>query len=119
MQNYVNTRFNRGDISKCEKKVMQPKSEKNVRAYGLPKTHKHYKQLPKFRSITDTTNIPYYDILKFLSYLPNSLKEINMLSKTPYPLRKRSVKHQNNCLIKNIVLFDLGQNIQEWTKTNL
>ena len=42
-----------------------------------------------------------------------------MLSKTPYPLRKRSVKHQNNYLIKNIVLFDLGQNIQEWTKTNL
>ena len=53
---------------------MQPKSEKNVRAYGLPKTHKHYEQLPKFRSIIDTTNIPYYDILKFLSYLPNSLK---------------------------------------------
>ena len=35
---------------------MLSKSPQIACAHVLPKTHKHYERLPKFRSIIDTTN---------------------------------------------------------------
>ena len=40
VQNYLNTLFNRGEISNNEKKSMHPKFAQIGRAHGLPKTHK-------------------------------------------------------------------------------
>ena len=54
---------------------MRLKSGQIARAHGIPKTHKHYERLPKFRPITDTTNTPYCSISKFLSNLLNPLTE--------------------------------------------
>ena len=54
---------------------MEPKSAQIAQAHGLPKIHKHYKWLPKFRPIIDTINTPYYGISKFLSNLLNPLTE--------------------------------------------
>ena len=54
---------------------MQPKSAQIARVHGLPKTYKHYEQLPKFRPNIDTTNTPDYGISKFLSNLLNPLTE--------------------------------------------
>ena len=54
---------------------MESKSAQIAQAHGLPKNHKHYKWLPKFRPIIDTINTPYYGISKFLSNLLNPLTE--------------------------------------------
>ena len=54
---------------------MQLKSAQITQAHGLPKTHKYYERLPKFRPIIDTANIPYCGIPKFLSNLLNPLPE--------------------------------------------
>ena len=62
-------------LTNLTKKAKRPKSAQIARANGLPKTHKHYERLPKFRPIIDTTNTPYYGISKFLSNLLNPLTE--------------------------------------------
>ena len=52
------------EINKSDKKAKQPKSAQVARAHDLPKTHKHYERLPKFRPVVNTINTPYYDISK-------------------------------------------------------
>ena len=54
---------------------MQPKFLQIARAHALPKTHKPFEHLPKFRPIIDTADTPYYGISKFLSKLLNPLTE--------------------------------------------
>ena len=34
---------------------MRPKNAKAAKAHGLPKIHKNYSDMPKFRPISDTT----------------------------------------------------------------
>ena len=52
---------------------MRPKFAQFGRAYGLPKIHKDYINLPKVRLIVDTTNTPHYDIGKYLASLLSPL----------------------------------------------
>ena len=52
---------------------MRPKFAQIGRAHGLLKTHKKFEVLPPFRPIVDTTNTPYYGIVKFLANLLNPL----------------------------------------------
>ncbi|XP_066924964.1 uncharacterized protein [Clytia hemisphaerica] len=52
---------------------MRPKSARLGRAHGLPKIHKQYLNLPKFRPIVDTTGTPHYGIGKYLSSILNPL----------------------------------------------
>ena len=69
VQNYLRTLCKRVEITESEKKAMWPKIAKIARAHGLPKTHKPFEHLTKFRPIIDTTNTSYYGISKFLSNL--------------------------------------------------
>ena len=75
VENYLKTLCKRGEITESEKKAMRPKFAQIAQAHGLPKTHKLFEHLPKFRPIIDTTNTPYYGISKFLSNLLNPLTE--------------------------------------------
>ena len=58
-----------------------PNANKNLRptfahfgrAHGLPKTHKTFQSIPKFRLIIDTTNTPPHYVGKFLAGLLNPL----------------------------------------------
>ena len=50
---------------------MRPNAAQIGRAYGLPKIHKPFQRLPKFRPIIDTINTPYHSIGKFLTSLLN------------------------------------------------
>ena len=75
VQNYLKTSCKRGEITEFEKKAIRPKFAQIARAHGLPKRHKPFDHLPKFRPIIDTANTPYYDISKFLSNLVNPLTE--------------------------------------------
>ena len=49
---------------------MRPKSATIGRAHRLPKTHKQFDSISKFRP---NTNTPYYGVGKFLSQLLNPL----------------------------------------------
>ena len=84
VQNYLKTLCQRGEITESEKKAMRPKFAQIARAHGLPKTHKPYERLPKFRPIIDTTNTPYYGISKFLSNLLNPLTENEYVAKDSF-----------------------------------
>ena len=53
--------------------MIRPQAAKPARAHGLPKIHKKFDKIPKFRSIIDTTGITHYQIGKFLSELLHPL----------------------------------------------
>ena len=69
VQNYLNDLCKRNEITEAEKKQMRPMSAQLGRAHGLPKIHKVFAKIPKFRPIIDTTNTPYYKIGLYLSSL--------------------------------------------------
>ena len=60
-----------------DKNLMRPKFVKIGRAYGLPKIHKDYQDMPTFRTIVDTTCSTHYGIAKYLSSLLNLLTTNN------------------------------------------
>ena len=70
---YLNSLFNKGEISEQEKKGMRPMATQLGRAHGLPKTHKEFNTVPKFRPVIDTTGTPYYDVGKYLAKPLNPL----------------------------------------------
>ena len=73
LETYLSTLFNRGEKTESEYKFLRPKAPHFGRAHGLPKTHKPFLSVPKFRPIIDTTNTPHHDVGKFLSNLLNPL----------------------------------------------
>ena len=62
VQNFLKTLCKRNKITESEKKAKRPKFAQIAQAHELPKTHKLFVHLPKFRPIIDTTNTPYYSI---------------------------------------------------------
>ena len=80
VNNYLNTLFNRGEISNKRKKRVSSKFAQIARANGLLKTHKKIDVLPPFKPTVDTTNTLYYDIAKFLANLlkPLTLNDYNV-----------------------------------------
>ena len=72
---YIRTIYKRGKVNEIAMKEMRPKSAQVGRAYGLPKIHKRYTDLPSFGSIIDTTNTPHNGVGKFLTGLLNPLTQ--------------------------------------------
>ena len=70
LQNYLSKLLNQGEISESEYSLLRPKH-----AHAVPKIHKQYTTLPKFRPIVDTTNTTHYNVGKFLSNLLNPLTQ--------------------------------------------
>ena len=69
-----NLSLNRGEISESDHKHIRPTFAHFGRAHGLPKTHKTFQYIPKFRPIFDTTcNTPHYNVGKFIAGLLNPL----------------------------------------------
>ena len=73
LQNYLRSLLKRCEIYENQFHLLRPRSAEFGRAHGLPKTHKTFDTLPKFRPIIDTTNTPHYNVGKFLSSLLNPL----------------------------------------------
>ena len=72
-QRYLNGLFNEREISEQENKDMRPMAAQLGRAHGLPKMHKEFDTIPKFRPIIDTIGRPCYDVGKYLAKLLNPL----------------------------------------------
>ena len=73
LQAHLRKLLNRGEISECDHKHLRPTFAHFGRAHGLPKTHKTFQSIPKFRPIIDTTNAPHFNVGKFLAGLLNPL----------------------------------------------
>ena len=68
---------------------MRPKNGKLARTQGLPKVHKEYRNIPKFRPIVDTTGRPHYSVGKFLTNLLNPLAMDEFILKDSFDLVNR------------------------------
>ena len=111
VQNYLKTLCKRGKITESGKAAMRPKFVEIARAIDLPKTHKTFEHLPKFKPNIDTTNTPYYNISKFLSNLLNPLTENQFAVKDSFTAEKIiSERYQRHYLIMVIDLFYLMWN---------
>ena len=75
VQNFLRKMKNRDEINDEEYKSLTPKNANAGRAYGLPKIHKPYEHLPKFRPIIDCTGSPYKYIGKFICNLLSPLTQ--------------------------------------------
>ena len=71
---------------------MLPKFAHIGRAYGLPKTHKTFTNVPPFGPIIDTSNTPHHKMGKFLANLLNPLTQKNHSVKDSF---KASIRNQN------------------------
>ena len=89
LQRYLNSLYNKGEISEEEKKSMRPMAAQQGRAHGLPKMHKEFDAIPKFRSIIDTTGTPYYDVGKYLAKLLKPLTENEFSLKDSFDATRR------------------------------
>ena len=69
LQNYLRNLCNRGEISTVEFDQMRPNNTKPARAHDLPKIHKTFTNIPKFRPIIDTTGSSHSLVGKYLAQL--------------------------------------------------
>ena len=74
LQSYLNTLHKWNELTKGKYNAMGPKNGKLARAQGLPRIHKEYSNIPKFRPIVDTTAMPHCSAETFLT---NSLKPLS------------------------------------------
>ena len=75
VHSYLNTPYNRQDITLKKRNPTRPKFAQVERALRLPKIHKNHGHSPPFCPIIDTTNTARYDIAKYLSNLLHPLTE--------------------------------------------
>lgn len=73
LQIYFNKLSKRSEIKKCECDIMRPNNAKPARTHGLPKIHKNFTDVPKFRPIIDTTGTSHCVVGKYLANLLNPL----------------------------------------------
>ena len=69
VQNYLRKLLKNGEIDEATFQLIRPKAARPARAHGLPKIHKKFAKIPKFRPIIDTTGTTHYGVGKFLSQL--------------------------------------------------
>ena len=65
----------RNKITEAEKRQMKPMLEQLGHGHGSPKSIEVFTNIPKFWSITDSTNTSYY---KIGLYLPSLIKPITI-----------------------------------------
>ena len=75
VQSYLNTLYNRHEVTLEDENAMTLKLDQVGQAQGLPKIHKNYNHLSPFCSIIDTTNTAHYGIAKYLSNSLHTLTE--------------------------------------------
>ena len=98
LQNYLNTLLSRSEITSDEKSAMRTMSAVVSRAHGLPKIHKKFDLLPKFRPIIDTTATAYARVGRFLSTLLQPLTFNEFSLKDSFDAAEKI-----NCIPRNLL----------------
>ena len=101
----------RNEITEAEEKQMRPMSAQLGRTHDLPKVHKVFTNITKFRPVIDSTIRSYYKIGKYLpsvlqlltinNYtLNNSIEEVNEITSIPSDCLKKDItlRHLTLCL---------------------
>ena len=57
----------RNEITKAKFDTMRPKDTKPARVHGLPKIHKEFSNIPKFRPMIDATGTTHCLVGKYLA----------------------------------------------------
>ena len=104
---YINTMFNRGEVTAEEVKQMRRKGANRARARGLPKTHKTFENIPPFRPVVDTSNTPY--IGTYLKTLLNPLTANEFSMKDTFQVVEEIAKIDHTLLDEGyrLVSFDV------------
>ena len=109
LQSYLRTLLKRNEITKAEFDMMRPKNAKPARAHGLPKIHKEFLNIPKFRPIIDTTGTTHCLVGKYLANLLNPLTINEYSVKDSFDTASR-IKGISQHLFENgyqYILFDV------------
>ena len=62
LQNYLRSLLKQGELTEEQYKNLRPQNTRAGRAHTLPKMHKTFTVLPKFRPIVHTTSTCYYNV---------------------------------------------------------
>ena len=86
---YGNSLNVHSEIDEATFQTIGPQAAKPARAHGLPKIHKQFDTIPKFRPIVDTTGTTHYGIAKFLSHLLHPLTTNEHTIKNTFDAKSR------------------------------
>ena len=89
LQSYLRKLLLRNEIRKAEFDLMRPKKAKPATAYGLPKIHKEFLNISKFRPIIDTTETSHCLVGKYLTSLLYLLTTNEFLLKDSFDATNR------------------------------
>ena len=93
-----------GELSENEYSKLRPKNAAPSRAHGLPKIHKQYDKLPKFRPIVNTVGSPYYSIGQYLAKLLNPLTHNELTLKDSFDAAEK-IRQLPNTLFDDGYMF--------------
>ena len=89
MQKYLRKLLKNGEIDESTFQQIRPKAAKPARAHGLPKIHKKFDKIPKFRPTIDTTGTTHYGVGKFLNELLQPLTKNKHTVKDTFDAKSR------------------------------
>ena len=75
LQNYLRSLFKPSELTEEQYKKLRPQNARVARAHALPKIHKTFTVLPKFRPIVETTSTCYDNVGSYLTELLNPLTQ--------------------------------------------
>ena len=104
LQNYLRNLCNRAEISKAEFDQMRPNNSTPAGLHGLPKIHKAFTSILKFRLIIGTTGTSHFLVGKYLAQLiypltnneftlKDSLEAVNLIEDVPSSLFLNGCKY--------------------------
>jgi hypothetical protein len=103
LQRYLRTIHNRDEIDDTIYNDIRPQSTRPARADGLPKTHKHFDQLPSFHPIINTTEL----LLNLRLNTFDAVNRIHNISPTMLSEAYRFVTFDVTSLFTNIPLHKI------------
>ena len=89
LQSYLRSLLKRGELTEKQHKNLRPQNARTGCAHALPKIHKNFTVLPKFRPIVDTTSTCYYNVGSYLTELLNPLTENEFIFRDSFDAAKK------------------------------
>ena len=109
LQAYLLKLLKKNEITQQQYDEMRPRNARPARAHGLPKIHKNFTNLPKFRPIIDTTGTTQALVGKFVTNFLKPLTTNEFTVKDSFEAAER-IKNIDNTLFQNgftFVSFDV------------
>ena len=89
LQNYSRLLFKQGELTEEQYEKLCPQNARVARAYALPKIHKTFTVLLKFRPIVDTTSTCYCNVSSYLTDLLNPLTQNEFMIQDSFDAAKK------------------------------